>query len=87
VGARDSPEFAGKLYPEAGPVQLLLQRLGDDHTGSGTTAHIDLGTDDLDAEVDRVASLGATRLGPGHGWFVLRDPAGMVFCATENPPD
>lgn len=81
----DAPEFAGKLYPDSGPVQLLLQRLGSDTSGS-TRAHIDLGSDDIEAEVHRVVSLGAERLWPGHGWYALRDPTGLVFCVTGNPP-
>ena len=50
-------------------------------------AHLDLGTDDLPAEVRRLVALGAEDLAPGRGWHVLRDPAGLAFCATLNPPD
>jgi len=82
----DAEEFAGKLRPEEGPVQLLLQRLGPDSSATVTSAHIDLGTDDVDAEVKRVAALGAERIHPGRGWFTLRDPAGMEFCVTANRP-
>ena len=81
----DSPEFAGKLYLDQGPVQLLLQRLGSEPSGP-TRAHIDLGSDDIQAEVDRVVSLGAERLWPGDGWYALRDPTGLVFCVTGNSP-
>ena len=81
----DAPEFAGKLYPADGPVQLLLQRLGPETSGL-TRAHIDLGSDDIDAEVARVVSLGAERLWPGHGWYALRDPTGLIFCVTGNAP-
>jgi glyoxalase superfamily protein len=82
----EAPEFAGKLYPTDGPVQLLLQRLGPDTSGP-TRAHIDIGSDDIDAEVTRVVSLGAERLWPGEGWYALRDPTGLVFCVTGNSPD
>jgi hypothetical protein len=80
-----SAEFAGKLYPSGGPVQLLLQQLGEE--SGPTRAHIDLGTDDIAAETLRAVSLGAERLWPGDGWSALRDPAGLVFCVTGNPPD
>ena len=83
---RGGREFTGKLYPQDGPVQLLIQRLGDDIAGQPTTAHIDLGTDDIDAELTRVVALGATALWPGDGWHAVRDPSGMIFCVTANPP-
>lgn len=81
----DAPEFAGKLYPADGPVQLLLQRLGSETSGP-TRAHIDLGSDDIEAETTRAVALGAVRLWPGDGWHALRDPTGLVFCVTGNPP-
>ncbi len=83
----DSPEFAGKWHDHAGsPVQLLFQRLGE---GAGTVrAHLDLGTDDVDAEVERLLRVGATDVGRGHGgWWVLRDPSGSEFCVTRNSPE
>ena len=82
----DHPAFDGKLYPPAGgTLQLLLQRLGDDDTGPRTRAHIDLVTDDVDAEVRRVVALGARVLGPGEGWVALEDRVGLPFCVTDQP--
>jgi hypothetical protein len=84
----DSEEYEGKLYPPAGSsVQLLFQRLGEDDSGVAVRAHIDLGTDDLEADAQRLTQLGAERVGPGGGWIVLRDPTGLVFCTTGNSPD
>jgi hypothetical protein len=80
-----SPEFAGKWHDDAGsPLQLLFQRLEEPE--GLVRAHLDLGTDDLASEVRRLRDLGAEDLGPGSGWHVLRDPAGLAFCATENSP-
>ena len=82
----EHPAFHGKLYPPAGgTAQLLLQRLGDDDTGQRTRAHIDLVTDDVDAEVRRVVAAGASVLGPGEGWVALEDPVGLSFCVTDQP--
>ena len=50
-------------------------------------AHIDLGCDDREAEARRLVGLGAERLWDGDGWITLRDPAGLLFCATGNSPD
>ena len=77
-------EFQGKLYPpDGGTAHLLLQRLGPDDDGDRTRAHIDLDTDDRQAEVDRLVELGARLIGPGYGgWVVLEDPVGLQFCVT-----
>ncbi|MCF6379285.1 VOC family protein [Nocardioides KLBMP 9356] len=80
-----SDEFGGKWHCDGSPLQLLFQRL--DEPGRSVRAHLDLGTDDLAAEVRRLVGLGAEDVGPGRGWHVLRDPAGLAFCATENAPD
>lgn len=80
-----APEFAGTWHDDDGsPLQLLFQRTGD--AAGPTRAHLDLGTDDLPAEVGRLRGLGAADVGPGRGWHVLRDPIGSLFCATENSP-
>ena len=83
-----SPEFAGHLRPgTGGSMQLLLQELGPDDPATTARAHLDLGTDDVEAEVRRLMALGASRVSDGRGWVVLRDPAGQDFCVTGQPPD
>ncbi|MDT0186805.1 VOC family protein [Microbacterium sp. ARD31] len=79
-----SPEFAGKWHDGRSPLQLLFQRL--DEPDGAVRAHLDHGTDDLDAEVGRLLALGAEDVGRGRGWHTMRDPAGLAFCATENSP-
>ena len=49
-------------------------------------AHLDLGTDDVTAEVLRLRAHGADEIGPGRGWHTLRDSAGLPFCVTGNSP-
>ena len=90
LGGHSSPEFAefaGKWHDDAGsPLQLLFQRV--DEPDGEVRAHLDLGTDGQPAEVRRLLDLGAADVGRGHGgWHVLRDPAGLTFCATENSPE
>jgi predicted enzyme related to lactoylglutathione lyase len=52
--------------------------------------HFDLGTPDLDAEVDRVLALGASLVGRheefGATWATLRDPEGNEFCIGLHEP-
>ena len=80
-------EFAGTWRDDAGsPLQLLFQRL--DEPDGPVRAHLDLGTDDVPAEVRRLRHLDATDAGAGHGgWHVFRDTAGLPFCVTENSPE
>ena len=84
----DAPEFLGRLVPPLGaPLQVLLQRLGDDDPGTTTRAHLDLGSDDLAADAAWLRSRGATAVHDGDGFIALRDPAGLAFCVTGNSPD
>lgn len=61
-------------------IGLLIQRLGH---GSGRV-HLDIHTDDLDAEVSRLESLGAERVQQVHSWWIMRDPAGLLFCVVPE---
>lgn len=76
--------FRALVRPEGQPVRLLLQRLDDEQPG--TTAHLDLATDDRPAEVARHVGLGAEVVAEHAVWTVLRDPAGLAYCVTDRDP-
>ncbi|MFE1291598.1 VOC family protein [Streptomyces sp. NPDC058751] len=77
------PEFH-LLRPPAGlPLRILLQRLGGERPAS---AHLDLACSDVDAVRARHEELGATAVGRGARWTVMRDPAGGVYCLTGRDP-
>jgi hypothetical protein len=80
----DSPEFERLEWQRGLPVRFLLQRL-DEESGP-VRGHVDLACADQDAEVARHVGLGATEVGPGDGWVVLRDPAGREYCCTGRDP-
>jgi hypothetical protein len=61
---------------------LLTQRLGE----GSARVHLDIHTDDLDAEVARLERLGAQRVERVRSWQVMRDPAGLLFCVLPDPP-
>jgi hypothetical protein len=61
---------------------LLLQRLGE----GPARVHVDIHTDDLAAEVDRLGRLGAEQVQRVNSWQVMRDPAGLLFCVVPDPP-
>lgn len=86
VSRSGRPEFVDLVGPSSAPLQLLLQRLGSDDTGTTTRAHIDLGSDDRDAEAARLVDLGARYVEKFSGWILLLDPAGLPFCVTGKSP-
>ena len=47
---------------------------------------LDMHADDLGAEVARLERLGAERGQKAHAWWVLRDPAGLLFCVLPISP-
>jgi hypothetical protein len=49
--------------------------------------HLDLETDDPEAEVGRLEGLGAIRVGEHEGCVHMRDPAGLVFCVVPVQSD
>jgi predicted enzyme related to lactoylglutathione lyase len=67
-------------------VRVLLQGTGDVKVAKNRM-HLDLETDDVEAEVQRLEALGATRddhqQERGHDFWVLRDPWGNEFCVLE----
>lgn len=71
------------LREAAAPTRVVVQDVG----ASGEPGvHIDIHTDDLEAEVQRLVDSGATVVEswadhPG-SWVVLRDPVGMEFCVV-----
>ncbi len=75
------PEYHGAAL-HGQEFSLLIQRLGD---GAART-HIDIHTDDLDAEVLRLEKLGAERVQQVHSWQIMRDPAGLLFCVIPELP-
>ncbi|GAA5146110.1 hypothetical protein GCM10023340_16540 [Nocardioides marinquilinus] len=72
-----------RLDGDGMPLRLLFQRLDDDRPAG---FHLDLAADDPEAEVARHVALGATVEGPGRGWTVLVDPAGLRYCVTSRAP-
>jgi Glyoxalase-like domain len=61
---------------------LLMQRL----ESGPPRVHLDIHTDDLDAEVARLERLGAQRVQRVQTWWVMRDPAGLPFCVLPTSP-
>jgi hypothetical protein len=73
------PEYAelGEVTPR---IAFDVQAVGH----GAARVHVDLETDDVDAEVARpVVGLDATEVERRpEGWVILHDPAGAVFCVV-----
>jgi hypothetical protein len=46
--------------------------------------HLDIETDDIDAEVRRLEALGATRVAQVSTWWVMEAPTGHRFCVVQG---
>lgn len=68
---------------ETGPDEpfLLVQQV--DHEAR---VHLDIETDDLEAEVARLEMLGATRVRFLKRWWILQAPTGHRFCVVRQQP-
>jgi catechol 2,3-dioxygenase-like lactoylglutathione lyase family enzyme len=76
-GIRDPYTLLKRPGQEIG---LEVQRLGD----GMPRIHIDFEVDDVDAEADRLEGLGATKVSRIETWWVMKDPAGIVFCLVPK---
>lgn len=68
-----------ELASDADEPFLLLQRVDHD-----ARIHLDIETDDLDAEVARLEALGATRVAFVKRWWVMQAPTGHRFCVVRK---
>jgi hypothetical protein len=73
----ENPEYRDLGQPVPG-FQLMLQRVDD-----APRVHLDIETDDVEAEVLRLEALGAQRVQQIRSWWVMRDPAGLPFCVVR----
>lgn len=89
-GALDTPARVVADYPEftdlVDPAALCavgLQDVGD----AGARLHLDIESDDVEAEVARLTRLGARELSRHRAWVVMHDPAGLQFCIVPPQSD
>jgi catechol 2,3-dioxygenase-like lactoylglutathione lyase family enzyme len=78
---RDHPGTRGNyVMLETPPDEPIVQIQRVDHE---SRVHIDIETDDLDAEVARLIKLGATVLDRLDRWVVMQAPTGQRFCVVR----
>ncbi|MEM8790048.1 MAG: VOC family protein [Pseudomonadota bacterium] len=70
------------LADHQGYPKILLQSVDHD-----PRVHLDIETDDREAECARLEALGAKRIGPVKGWIVMEAPTGHRFCLVKPQGD
>jgi predicted enzyme related to lactoylglutathione lyase len=82
-----------KVTPPTNPADAELYRTFD--TGAGglhvevqkvehpSRVHLDIETDDIEAEVKRLEGLGARRVAQIRTWWVMEAPTGQRFCVVR----
>jgi catechol 2,3-dioxygenase-like lactoylglutathione lyase family enzyme len=87
LGARPGLGERDERYADVGvtlgPLRVLIQRVPEPKTAK-TRLHLDIETDDVDAEVGRLEALGARRQrGLGDGTWIMEDVCGNEFCVVH----
>ena len=75
----DKPEDVGYAILQTGPSDLHVEVQTVNHD---SRVHLDIESDDVEAEVRRLESLGARRVKQVRDWWVLEAPTGQRFCVV-----
>ncbi len=80
--ARTLPAAEGEKYvaldSECIDLHVEVQSVAHD-----SRVHLDIEADDIDAEVARLETLGATRVAQVGTWWVMQAPTGQRFCVVR----
>jgi hypothetical protein len=74
----DSSKYR-RLETRSGELDIEVQRVRHE-----SRVHLDIETDDVEAEVARLEGLGAKRVGSVHSWVVMEAPTGQRFCVVRR---
>lgn len=76
LSPEESATYA-KLDGAPGDLHVEVQKVTHD-----SRVHLDIETDDIEAEVRRLEALGAKRIAAVHTWVVMEAPTGQRFCVV-----
>src|SRR5210317_1381509 len=68
-----------RLETESGELDIEVQKV--EHS---SRVHLDIETDDVEAEVARLERLGAKRVSDVHSWVIMEAPTGHRFCVVKR---
>jgi predicted enzyme related to lactoylglutathione lyase len=71
------PRYREMLTDELG-LHVEVQKVEHD-----SRVHLDIETDDIEAEAQRLEALGAKRIGKVRTWIVMEAPTGQRFCLVR----
>ena len=82
LGLETIPEEGDTRYMllKTRPEEMHLEVQQVDHP---SRVHLDIETDDIEAEIARLEQLGARRIGPVKAWVVMEAPTGQRFCVVK----
>jgi predicted enzyme related to lactoylglutathione lyase len=66
-----------RLVGQREPLHIEVQMVDHD-----SRVHLDIGADDVEAEVARLEKLGAKRIKKVNRWIVMQAPTGQRFCVV-----
>lgn len=72
------PELYREMVTGPDGLHLEVQKVGHD-----SRLHLDIETDDIEAEVRRLETLGAKRVAQIERWWVMEAPTGQRFCVVR----
>jgi predicted enzyme related to lactoylglutathione lyase len=75
-----NPQDANYVHFETAPNDLNVEVQKVDHP---SRVHLDIETDDIEAEAERLEKLGAKRIARIRSWWVLEAPTGQRFCVVS----
>ena len=76
--AGDEPGTYQQLGNGPGELHIEVQKVSHP-----SRVHLDIESDDIDAEATRLEQLGAKRIGFVHRWWVMEAPTGQRFCVVK----
>ncbi len=75
--SEDGPNYR-RLSGAPGGLHVEVQKVDHD-----SRVHLDIESDDVEAEVRRLEALGATRVAAVRTWVVMQAPTGQRFCVVR----
>jgi catechol 2,3-dioxygenase-like lactoylglutathione lyase family enzyme len=84
TASSSNPEDEGYVILDTGPDEPHIELQSVNHP---SRVHLDIETDNVEAEVSRLEKLGARRLEKVRDWWVMEAPTGHRFCVVvaEKP--
>ena len=73
----DDPRYLELEFPDGQP-KVIIQQVEHE-----SRVHLDIETDNVEAEVRRLEALGARRLAQIQTWWVMEAPTGQRFCVVR----